>query len=116
MIRTKHTARKAPPSPPGHFLLGNLLELRRNELAFMTQMFQAHGEVVRLRWFLSDDYVITHPDYVQYILQDNKDNYLSTRTKDYTMTQRVFGHGLSALEGDAWLRRRRLLQPVFHSR
>jgi cytochrome P450 len=56
--------------------------------------------------------LVTDPDYVKYILQDNYHNYIRGRSVE---TGRVLlGDGLPLIDGDFWLRERRLLQPAFH--
>jgi cytochrome P450 len=56
--------------------------------------------------------LVTHPDYVKYILQDNCKNYIRGRSVE---TGRVLlGDGLPLIDGDFWLRERRMLQPAFH--
>jgi cytochrome P450 len=53
------------------------------------------------------------PDFIQYILRDNHNNYqkseLSTKT-----AARLFGNGLLFSNGQSWLQQRRMIQPGFH--
>jgi cytochrome P450 len=57
--------------------------------------------------------IVTDPDGVQHILEENAANYqhppLFTRNLSVVM-----GEGIITTEGDNWMRRRRLIQPAFH--
>jgi cytochrome P450 len=54
--------------------------------------------------------LVAHPDAVQYVLQQNYQNYL----KGYSLVEPVIGKGLVTSDGEFWLRQRRLMQPMFH--
>jgi len=38
-----------PPGPKGHFLVGSLPEIQRDELDFLMRQVREHGDVVHLR-------------------------------------------------------------------
>ncbi len=99
-----------PPSPPGHFLLGHLRELRHNVLDFYTRVSREHGDVALLRFGLKPVYLVNHPDMIEEILTSR--NFI----KHYAlrMNRRLLGNGLLSSEGDFWLRQRRLIQPAFN--
>ena len=65
-----------PPTPKGHWLVGNGPEASRNPLEFYERVWREHGDVVRLRalggfrWYL-----VTHPEGAERILQTNQSNY-----------------------------------------
>jgi cytochrome P450 len=109
-----------PPSVPrlatgprGHLLLGVLPEVRRDPLGFLMETVRRHGDVARYRLGTLTSFLVTHPDGVRHVLQDNVNNY----TKDHLayMTARwVVGNGLLTSQGAFWLRQRRLAQPAFH--
>lgn len=73
------------------------------------QATREHGDVVCIneerRVFL-----ISHPEHVKQVLQDNQANYRQNTRKKILMG----GQSLALSHGDAWRQRRRLLQPVFH--
>ena len=50
---------------------------------------------------------------VRHVLVDNQRNY-SKETYSNLAFKKAIGEGLINLEGDAWLRQRRLMQPAFH--
>ncbi len=106
------TARQ-PTGPSGKLLMGVLPEVRRDTLGFLTRTSQTHGAVARYRLGPLRSYLVTHPDGVKRVLQDNVANY----TKDhvsYSLVRWIGGNGLVTSQGDFWLRQRRLAQPAFH--
>lgn len=105
------SAKKNPPSPPGHPIWGNLFEFRRNQLDFVTRLSREHGSVVGIHNLISNDCIITDPACIQHILIDNKENY-TNQSFEYTGAESLFGRSLFLLEGSDWARRRRLLQRV----
>ncbi|MBA2269067.1 MAG: cytochrome P450 [Chthoniobacterales bacterium] len=54
--------------------------------------------------------LLSHPDHVRHVLQDNNRNYV----KGYGKVRVLLGNGLVLSEGSFWWRQRRLMQPVFH--
>ena len=119
------------PGPSGHPQLGCLPELRGNPLRLFIDCHKKYGDVVRLplaSGFAA--YVVSHPEAIRHVLQDNYTNY----TKGYARSDRdnvetadqlaqrrgfllsnklILGNGLLSSEGDLWKRQRRLMQPAF---
>ncbi len=106
------TAATFPPGPKGTLLGGNLAELRRDPLALYTRSAREFGDVSGLRFGLRRVVLINHPDLIESVLLTNARNWV----KHYAlkMNRLLFGDGLLTSDGDAWLRQRRLLQPLFH--
>lgn len=101
------------PGPKGLPLVGVLPQVRRDSLAFLLNTARTYGDVARYRLGPLRSFLISHPDGVQQVLQENVKNY----TKDhfsYAMVRWVAGNGLLTSQGDFWLRQRRLAQPAFH--
>jgi cytochrome P450 len=101
-----------PPSVPGSRLLGNIPELRRDALAFMENAARL-GDVVRYRLANLAFYLVTHPEGVQRILQDNNRNYTRTGSVIWDALKPAFGNPLIVSDGESWFQRRRTMQPVF---
>jgi cytochrome P450 len=101
-----------PPGPKGTLLGGNLAELRRDPLELYTRCAREFGDVSTLRLGLRRVYLINHPDLIESVLVTNARNWI----KHYAlrMNRSLLGDGLLTSDGDAWLRQRRLLQPLFH--
>lgn len=84
----------------------------RDMLGLFTRTAREFGGIAQFKLLNSTYFLITDPDYVKYILQDNYKNYVRGRSVE---TGRVLlGNGLPLIDGDFWLHERRLLQPAFH--
>jgi cytochrome P450 len=103
---------KIPPSPKGHWLLGNFPDFRRNILGFFEQSIRQYGDVVRFRLPNMPAYLIAHPNDIEYVLVTANRNF--KKHKVWRQLAGVFGNGLLTSEGDFWIRQRRLAQPAFH--
>jgi len=104
--------RSEPPSPPGHFLLGNVRELSADPLNFVVKARRDYGDFVRMRFPFVRAYLAAHPDDIRHIVQDNHDNYTKNNI-DYRLLKGGLGEGLLTSDGPYWLSQRRLLQPMF---
>jgi cytochrome P450 len=56
-------------------------------------------------------YLLSHPDHVKHVLQDNARAY--AKGPPATRVRGLFGNSLTVVDGDRWLQRRRQLQPAF---
>jgi cytochrome P450 len=70
-----------------------------------------YGNVVQLRLGPSRVYLLSHPDDIKYVLQDNARNY--RKSPQIKRVRPLFGNGLTTSEGEVWRRQRRLMQPAF---
>lgn len=77
------------------------------------QLALQHGHVVRCAAGPLSFLSLTHPDAVQHVLVTKQRRY-GKDTFQYRLLAEVTGGGLLTTDGDAWLGRRRLLQPSFH--
>src|SRR5262249_21673063 len=57
--------------------------------------------------------LVTHPEGVQRILVDNGRNYTRRESVIWDRLRPVFGNPLVISDGESWLYRRRIMQPVF---
>jgi cytochrome P450 len=97
-----------PPAPHG-----SARQLVRNPLSYFLSITQQYGDIVCYRPAPDPAYLINHPDYIRHILVENNRNY-SKDTYSNQAFKQIIGEGLINLEGDTWLRHRRLMQPAFH--
>lgn len=101
-----------PPGTSGLPLLGNVVPLLRDPLAFLDGLAREHGDVARFR-VLGDQVVLfSHPDAIEQLLVTERDKVIkdaSTR-----MLSILLGNGLLVSEGAFWRKQRRLSQPAFH--
>lgn len=63
---------RTPPTAAGNFLLGNIRDIGRDPLEFLTTTARTHGDVVRFRLATYDFYLVTHPEGVQRILRSRR--------------------------------------------
>jgi cytochrome P450 len=99
-----------PPGPKGYPLLGVAPKIGNDLLGFFLQAAKDYGGIVTLPLGPRRLYLVTQPDYLKQILQDNNRNY----AKGYEQVKPLFGEGLLTSDGETWLRQRRLIQPAFH--
>ena len=103
----------ARPPPSVRPSLGQLQALRDAPHQFLVQLTARHGHVVRCSIGPLSFLSLTHPDAVQHVLVTQQRRY-GKDTFQYRLLAEVTGGGLLTADGDAWLGRRRLLQPSFH--
>ncbi|HIA05763.1 MAG TPA: cytochrome P450 [Flavobacteriales bacterium] len=101
-----------PPSPPGHKLFGHITGFAKDPLNYMMKISREHGGILYSRVINYKIVLISKPEYVKYILQENNRNY--TKTSGYKPLKLLLGKGLITSEGDLWLKQRRLFQPAFN--
>ena len=106
------TDQRPIPGPRGRPLLGVMPEMVSDMLGLFTRTAREYGGIAQFKLLNKPYLLVTNPDYVKYILQDNYKNYIRGRSVE---TGRVLlGNGLPLIDGDFWLRERRMLQPAFH--
>ena len=103
---------KTAPGPTGHDFLCILPGLVRDPLKCMLGLLGEYGDVVCVghRRF-QPIYLLSHPDHIKHVLQDNHLNY--GKGKLYNAMKRLLGEGLVTSEGETWHRQRRFSQPAF---
>ncbi|MER5835675.1 cytochrome P450 [Streptomyces sp. NPDC002130] len=102
-----------PTAPGGLPLLGHGLQLARNPLPFISSL-RDHGPVVRIRIGPTPAYVVTDPALTRKVLVTDAAHY-AKGGKIIDALRVFFGDGLATIaDGDAHLRHRRLMQPMFN--
>ncbi|GAA1835859.1 cytochrome P450 [Luedemannella flava] len=103
-----------PPTPPGHWLWGNLPEVRRDMPQALRDVTAVHGGLTRLRMGPASMYLLAEPDLIHEVLV--------TRAAEFRKSNRTrqsigwhLGDGLVTLEGAAHRRHRRIMQPSLHT-
>ncbi len=101
-----------PPGPPGRPLVGNLIEIASDLLDFFARCAREYGDIARYRVAHVTSFLLNHPDYIKYVLVDNRRNFIKGRV--LRANRLLLGNGLITSEGESWLQQRRLMQPAFH--
>ena len=100
-----------PPGPKGSPLLGNLIEFRRDKLAFFTRLAREYGDVVRFHIGSRPVVLLSDPAMIEQVLVTQQKNFIKHFV--LRLLRPVLGEGLVTSDGELWLRQRRLIQPAF---
>lgn len=104
--------KRVAPGPRGLLFLGNLLAFRRDVLQLALQASRSFGDIVRFTLGSHVVHLLNHPDHIHYVLQHNQKNY-TRNARSAAKIAMICGESLLTTSGSAWLRQRRLVQPVF---
>lgn len=104
--------RSRPTAPQGYPLVGMLPHVRRDPLGFFAQMARDYGGAVTIDLGLDKVLMLTEPEYIKHVLQDNYENY--HKSKFYRPLKPIFGDGIITAEDDAWLHQRLATAKSFH--
>ncbi len=112
-------APKTPPIVKGPWPTGSLTLFAKDPIEFFMKyspQYEGIYEVTSIFFRVATDFkqmmIITDPDYVKHILQDNNRNYRKSFSNE--PLKLLLGKGLITSEGDFWRKQRRLIQPAFH--
>ena len=102
---------------PRRWLLGvdHLLKIRRDQLAFYSEMRGRHGDAVRLRLGPYRSWILFHPDQIEALLAKNWASFIRFRKLTEVVGQ-WNGESLLLAEGEEWRERRRKVLPAFQTR
>ena len=102
----------APPGPAGP-AWRNFVQYLRDPLATMDGLAAAYGGVAFVRFPAGHSfYLVSDAELIRRVLVD--DNAVFVKGRALQAAKRLLGEGLLTSEGADHLRRRRLIQPVFH--
>lgn len=100
-----------PPGPEGHFLLGVLPEIRREDVKFASRCAREYGDIVYFRVVNISTYLISHPRYIEEVLVTSYRNFI--KAVYLRESRALFGDGLLTSDGDTWVGERRMAQRAF---
>jgi cytochrome P450 len=101
-----------PPGPKPRRIFGNLLEFRKDQLSYMTNLQRTYGDAATMYLFKTPVVLFTRPDAIRYVLIENARNFINRPV--FESLRLVLGDGLLSIDGDFHRQQRRMVQPAFH--
>ena len=101
--------RQVPPGPEAKYNTSEDL------LSWMDRQFKEYGDIYKASVYGANVYAIRTPEYAQHVLRKNWQNY----PKGGQAIKRIallLGSNLIVSNGEAWKKKRRMLQPAFHDK
>jgi len=101
-----------PPGPKALPIVGNLLDFRGGQLAFVQRLHDTYGDMATIHMGKRPFVLLFRPEYIRYLLTENPRNFKTLQSGGDL--PEVLGEGLLTIEGEAHRQQRRLVQPAFH--
>jgi cytochrome P450 len=103
---------KPVPGPRPWFPGTNFLKFRRDPLAFFAETYRTYGDIARVTFGPQPLFVVSHPDWIEDVLVNSAKKF--SKGVALQRAKRLLGEGLLTSEGQAHLKQRRTIQPLFH--
>jgi len=103
---------KEVPGPSSWIPGANFLKFRRDPLAFFTDTQRTYGDFAGFSFGPQQVYLVSHPAWIEDVLVNSAKKF--TKGVALQRAKRLLGEGLLTSEGQAHLRQRRTIQPMFH--
>jgi cytochrome P450 len=102
---------EVPPGPGGAWGIANIADFHADPLGFVTRCAREFGDVVQLG---QDNYLVCHPrDIEQVFINSQRSFAKETGQKPSWAKTGSYHYALMHTDGEDWLYKRRLLQPLF---
>ncbi len=105
---------KEAPGPPGYLGVSNVVRFVSNQLVFLRELADRHGDVVALRLLGRPWFLVSHPDDIEAVMVTHARVML--RDEYAAVLERALGLGLVTSDGDLWKRQRKLMSHAFTPR
>ncbi len=112
MATTFATGSKPVPGPSSWIPGASFLKFRRDPLKFFTDTHREFGDIARFSFGPQQVYLVSHPDWIEDVLVTSAKKF--QKGVALQRAKRLLGEGLLTSEGQAHLRQRRTIQPLFH--
>ncbi len=103
---------KAVPGPKSWLPGATFLKFRRDPLAFFADTQRTYGDIARFTFGPQEVFLVSHPDWIEDVLVTSAKKF--QKGVALQRAKRLLGEGLLTSEGQAHLRQRRTIQPMFH--
>jgi cytochrome P450 len=100
------------PGPSSWVPGASFLKFRRDPLAFFTATQRTYGDIARFTFGPQEVFLVSHPDWIEDVLVTSARKF--HKGVALQRAKRLLGEGLLTSEGQAHLRQRRTIQPMFH--
>ncbi|GAA0871487.1 cytochrome P450 [Gangjinia marincola] len=88
----------------------------KNPLPFHQKNFARHGDSFLAKVAPGNEVIFTRDaGFAKHMLQKNHRNYIKSKLQTRDLA-RYIGNGLLTINGDTWLKQRRMIQPAFHKK
>jgi cytochrome P450 len=94
--------------PPG----ASFLKFRRDPLTFFAETQRTYGDIAKFMLGPQQFFLISHPDWIEDVLVTSAKKF--QKGLALQRAKRLLGEGLLTSEGQAHMRQRRTIQPMFH--
>lgn len=101
-----------PPGPRGLPIVGSTFDYMSDIFGFLDRISNEYGDIVFFKLASRKMYLLNNPEHIKDVLVTHNRNF--TKSRALRRTKIVLGEGLLTNEGNAHLRQRRIIQPVFH--
>jgi cytochrome P450 len=103
---------KPVPGPSSWIPGASFLKFRRDPLAFFTETQRTYGDFAGFSFGRQQVYLVSDPLWIEDVLVNSARKF--TKGVALQRAKRLLGEGLLTSEGQAHLRQRRTIQPLFH--
>ena len=103
---------KRVPGPSSWVPGASFLKFRRDPLKFFTDTQREFGDIARFTFGPQQVYLVSHPDWIEDVLVTSAKKF--HKGVALQRAKRLLGEGLLTAEGQAHLKQRRTIQPLFH--
>ena len=111
----QETDKRSAPTVSGLPILGNLVDFRKDPVASLYENWKQAGDIYNLKLGRRSFCVISDPRLAQEVLLEKKHIFQRTRAyKGGTPLTYMLGTSVLTIDGELWLSKRRMLQPIFH--
>jgi cytochrome P450 len=111
-LSSKEQGLREASGPRGLPLVGVLPRMWLDVPGFFNTAAHRYGDIVRFKLGPQETYLVSRPEDIKHIFQQEKKG-VYDKGFHYQQMKPVFGDGVFNSNGEAWRRRRRLLQPFF---